>query len=285
VALTWRGANNPQISGYRIYRSASAAGGFTLFGTVSGSPGVYFDSSPLLQGYYYLTAVDANGNASAASATLSARLGGAGIAPQLSANTITARASESKVAFLQGNVPVKTIAWQIERGSSASGPFAVLPQGLVKAGSYFDTSVQNGATYYYRLTPVGVDGVLGSASVFGPLNPLDVAPARPEGLSLEVASGNALIEWNPPVEQDVAGYNIYRQAYGQSTGQKRNSALIPGTSFNDSVELSRVYTWRVTAVDNAGHESAPSEFLQASTWPFQSPNMPNALLFLPLILN
>jgi hypothetical protein len=108
---------------------------------------VYFDTSPLPRGYYYLTAIDANGNESAASATVSARLGGAGIAPQLSANTITARAGESKVAFSQ-------------------------------------------------------------------------------------------------VEQDVVGYNIYRQIFGETTGQKRTSALIPGTSFNDSVELNRVYTWK-----------------------------------------
>ena len=121
--------------------------------------------------------------------------------------------------------------------------------------------------------------------MFGPLNPLDGAPARPEGLSLEVAAGQALIEWNPPLEQDVVGYTVYRQAYGETSGQKRTSALIPGTSFYDSVELNQVYTWWVTAVDAAVHESAPSEFLQASTWVFQSPNLPNALLFLPLILN
>ena len=132
VALTWRGGNNPQIFGYRIYRSASAADGFTLLDNISGNPGVYFDSSPLAQGYYYLTAVDAKGNASAASATVSAQLGGTGIAPQLGANTITARAGEAKVAFSQSDVPVKTIAWQIERGSSALIPLPFFRRGWLR---------------------------------------------------------------------------------------------------------------------------------------------------------
>jgi fibronectin type 3 domain-containing protein len=75
-----------------------------------------------------------------------------------------------------------------------------------------------------------------------------------------MAISKATITWQPNIESDLAGYNVYRQV---ETGAfvKITALLIPkGTTvYVDSVlPTGTTYTYNVTAVDISGNESLHS---------------------------
>jgi trehalose utilization protein len=80
------------------------------------------------------------------------------------------------------------------------------------------------------------------------------APGKPTGLSLRVEGNTVILSWNANVEADLAGYNIY------SNGVKLNAAPQKGMVYREEGIASGVeYRYYVTAVDEAGNESDPSE--------------------------
>jgi len=91
-------------------------------------------------------------------------------------------------------------------------------------------------------------------------------PTAPIGLAvqkLEDAYG-ILLTWVPNIEEDVAGYNVYR-SIADGTGYERISEqLIPAahnTVFRDYAVLlgGKMYSYVVTAVDDSRNESTYSE--------------------------
>jgi fibronectin type 3 domain-containing protein len=65
------------------------------------------------------------------------------------------------------------------------------------------------------------------------------------------------------IEPDIAGYNIYRSSdpnLPRESWTKLNEELLTRTSFQDErVESGRRYYYYLTAIDQAGNVSAPSE--------------------------
>ena len=79
---------------------------------------------------------------------------------------------------------------------------------------------------------------------------VDAKPAAPTGLRISRASTTADLLWNPNIEADIAGYNIYRD------GLKLNSALIQDNEYRDTDLTDGVnYLYNITAVDATGQES------------------------------
>ena len=71
------------------------------------------------------------------------------------------------------------------------------------------------------------------------------------------------LSWEPDMEPRVAGYRVYRRdldGEAASAWQQLNSAFLPAAAYRDlSVVAGRRYAYRVTAVSDAGNESAPSD--------------------------
>ena len=71
------------------------------------------------------------------------------------------------------------------------------------------------------------------------------------------------LSWEPDPEPRVAGYRIYRRemnAVAAGAWRRLDQELLPVASYRDlAVETGRRYAYRVTAVDTAGNESAPSD--------------------------
>jgi fibronectin type 3 domain-containing protein len=140
-----------------------------------------------------------------------------------------------------------------------------------EATSYVDHSAEWEKTYAYRVAPVTkvkqsageaieVEGDDASVNV----DVKDVfAPATPTGLQA-VFSGVGQkpfvdLTWAPNLEQDLAGYNVYRHESG-TAAQKINGELVKTPSFrDDKVEAGRQYFYSVSAVDERGNESGRSE--------------------------
>ena len=137
------------------------------------------------------------------------------------------------------------------------------------AGGILDTSVRDGDTYRYvaqRVETVTLSGqTLEMRSALSP--PVDFTyrdvfpPQPPTGLLLIPGGGfgeppSIDLSWDADFESDLLGFNIYRGSGAEFV--KLNPAPDPVPSFRDlQVAPGQQYTYRVTAVDRRGNESAP----------------------------
>lgn len=135
---------------------------------------------------------------------------------------------------------------------------AILASGLLE-NNYTDPEVENGSTYSYSVTAVDTSGNESGPSVPVEATPIDeTPPAPPTGLSARAGNGAITLDWADNAEDDLAGYNIYRDGMLLAAG-------LDESSYNDTgLENGRAYTYTVTAVDTQDNESASSEELQAA---------------------
>jgi hypothetical protein len=144
-----------------------------------------------------------------------------------------------------------------------------------------DHTAQMGETYQYtaqRVRTASLGGhTLELRSAVSP--PVTVAmrdtfpPPAPSGLEAVPGGATAAdrsidLSWTPDTDADLAGYFVYRQEVdlqGQVTGTvtRLNITPVVGPAYRDQTALAgHRYAYRVTAVDTAGNESAPSADVQ-----------------------
>jgi hypothetical protein len=144
-----------------------------------------------------------------------------------------------------------------------------------------DHTAQMGETYRYtaqRVRTASLGGhTLELRSAVSP--PVTVAmrdtfpPPAPSGLEAVPGGATAAdrsidLSWTPDTDADLAGYFVYRQEVdlqGQVTGTvtRLNITPVVGPAYRDQTALAgHRYAYRVTAVDTAGNESAPSADVQ-----------------------
>ncbi len=168
---------------------------------------------------------------------------------------------------------------------STQGPLAPRPEPLertllVKPGpdldQALDSSIQFGETYEYRAQRVARVTVNGEMlELSGPLSSLVriaavnvFPPAVPRGLAAVATAGAegagpAIdLNWQPGTEADLAGYIVYRREAGQPENNwLRISPAQPVATpyYHDAnVQPGHTYLFRVSSVDQQGHESARS---------------------------
>ena len=138
------------------------------------------------------------------------------------------------------------------------------------AGGMLDTGVRDGDTYRYvahRVRTVTLNGQrlelhsVPSAAITFTFH--DVFPPKaPSGLVLVPGGGfgespSIDLSWDANLDNDIAGYNVYRSESGAFV--KINAETVAAPAFRDvHVEPGHTYSYRVTAVDQRRNESAPS---------------------------
>jgi hypothetical protein len=164
-----------------------------------------------------------------------------------------------------------TYRYQIERRPVGSPAYIVVgdvaPSGQ---GSYLDKTFAWETKYEYRvatLTEVQSQGL--SASVPGDgSKPVEVftqdiyPPAQPVGLQAVFSSIGQKpfvdLTWAPNVENDLAGYNVFRRVE-RGTTEKLNQQLVQVPSFRDeNVQPGKKYMYSIIAIDLRGNESPRS---------------------------
>jgi hypothetical protein len=94
------------------------------------------------------------------------------------------------------------------------------------------------------------------------------APGAPSELSVSTGEGIVDLSWAPVTAIDLEGFNIYRSTSSISDVSGRNplnGSLYLGTSYTDGeVNNGTTYHYVVTAVDESGNESAPSNEVTAT---------------------
>jgi hypothetical protein len=167
--------------------------------------------------------------------------------------------------------PGLTYRYQIERRPVGGPAYIVVGDVEPSAqGSYLDKSFEWEKKYEFRittLTQVRSHGM--SASVQGESSkPVEVftrdiyPPAQPVGLQAVFSSVGQKpfvdLTWAPNLENDLAGYNVFRRSEG-GTWEKLNQQLMQVPSFrDDKVRASGKYVYSVSAVDLRGNESPRS---------------------------
>jgi hypothetical protein len=142
-------------------------------------------------------------------------------------------------------------------------PLTLLAPAL--ENSYRDTLFEFGKTYVYVVRAVAIAGegpvesddsapvVVTPKDIFPPAMPLNVVAAvtSPPGGASAVD-----LSWSINLENDLAGYRVYRSDRQDARGQLLTPELLPAPAYRDiSVQAGQRYWYSVTAVDRAGNES------------------------------
>ncbi|MEW1698099.1 PA14 domain-containing protein [Streptomyces sp. NPDC091278] len=254
VTLKWAPNKEMDHAGYRLYRRAATT---TVWTRVS-SPttlitATSYVNSPPATGekfLYELRAVDRAGNESP---------GGADLTVTTVDRTAPAAPAGLTAADARGGV---TLGWRpvagatrytVHRraGTDPAAPVVQVATGLT-APSWTDTAVTEKTGYGYWVSAVDAAGNTSGRTAVSTVHG-DFAPGAPTGLTAEYAdpARAAFLEWSAPADRDVASYRVYRDGVLWNTVTAR-------TSTDRSARYGSTYRYTVTAVDAAGHESAPS---------------------------
>lgn len=253
TTLTWTASTDDEaMAGYLVFRDGVQ---------VATPTGTTFSDSGLTAGATYaytVKAVDAAGNASAASAPLPVTTVPPDSTPP-SVPTGLAATGTTRVAT--------TISWTASTDDEAMGSYQVFRDGMQvgtpTGTSFADSGLTAGTTYVYTVAAVDAAGNASAASAPLPVTTLapDVTPPSvPTGLVATGTTGTSTtISWSASTDDEaMAGYRVFRD--GVQVGTPTS------TSFPDSGLTGGVtYVYTVRAVDAAGNVSAPSAPLPVTT--------------------
>lgn len=173
-------------------------------------------------------------------------------------------------ANIDGSTPVNLLGYNVYRVSESENVDSQSPitDSLVSGTQYQDKNFKFGERYRYvvRAVSLGTEGghveSLNSNSIL--VSPKDTfPPSAPSAITVAAAPGRLSIFFPVNPEGDIAGYNIYRSTdpdLEKSKWNKLNATPLTKTTFqDDKVEAGRRYYYYLTAVDQAGNISPPSE--------------------------
>jgi len=143
----------------------------------------------------------------------------------------------------------------------------------LSSGSYTDyyttedtlytlSGLDEGITYYIGLSAVSINGY--ESAVIERTGIPGTVPLTPGGFADYPQGSHIELNWLPNLEADLAGYNLYRSDNPEDPGNQLNQALITTEFFNDSdAEPGQYYYYSLTAVDDTGNESEPTEMVRS----------------------
>jgi fibronectin type 3 domain-containing protein len=173
-------------------------------------------------------------------------------------------------ANIDGSTPVNVLGYNVYRVDSSQSEPGQTPinTALISGTQYQDKNVKFGENYRYVVRSVSL-GTEGAQVESLNSNALSVAPrdtfkpGPPADISVVAAPGRISLFFPANPEPDVVGYNVFRSTDAnlpKDRWTKLNSALRTRTGYeDDKVESGKRYYYYLTAVDQAGNESGPSE--------------------------
>lgn len=171
-------------------------------------------------------------------------------------------------ANIDGSTPVNLLGYNLYRIQPGAVVSAPVNGSLINETGFADKNFSFGEqyTYFVRAVSLGTNGQqvesLDSNTIT--VTPRDVyPPTPPTAITVAAAPGRLSLFFPANPELDVAGYNVYRStdaSLPKDRWTKLNGELLTRTTFlDDKVESGRKYYYYLTALDNSGNTSAPSE--------------------------
>lgn len=170
---------------------------------------------------------------------------------------------ESSFETKGSEVGAVTEGYNIYRKESSS-TWKRLNSGLWREKEFEDKEIIFGKTYYYLVRAIRlVDSVERESEASDQLEVeiKDIfAPPSPVGVMAITGEDKIIITWEPSVAPDIAGYLIRRRTEEETSYELLTPEPIMATSYEDhKVEKGKSYYYAITACDQAGNESRPSE--------------------------
>ncbi|MDR3711036.1 MAG: fibronectin type III domain-containing protein [Capsulimonadaceae bacterium] len=267
VSLTWTASTG--ASSYNIFRGTSLGGEAQITTSPVTVTTTSYTDLAVSTGtvyYYYVTAVGASGQSSGSNEQSATT---APAAPTLAAPA----AGNGQVVLSWSEATGQTVtSFNIYRGLSAGGE-STTPIASTSGTSttYTDTSVTNGATYYYYMTAVNSGGESPDSTEQGPENPVSAisAPTLALGTPAIPLGGAASISlsWTAGGTGTAATYNVYQSLTGiAGSWSVVASVLSSATSYTvTGLSADTLYHYYVTAVTSGGSESSASNTVSDTT--------------------
>lgn len=263
VNLSWAASSDGMgVNGYKVYRDGAQIG--TTIGTS------YSDTNctAATTYSYQVAAYDASGNESAKSTAVSVTTTSDTQAPSVPAGLTATAVSGTQVnlSWAASTDNVGVTGYKIYREGTQIGTNAT--------ATYADTTCTPVTTYSYAVSAydaAGNNSAQSSATTV--TTPDTIPPSVPTGLSATAVSGTRVdISWVASSDNvGVTGYKIFRgstQIGTSATTAYSDTTCTPGTA----------YSYKVSAYDAAGNNSAQSSAANVTTPDTIAPSAPTALV-------
>jgi hypothetical protein len=177
---------------------------------------------------------------------------------------------EAAAANIDGTTPPSLLGYNVYRSGSEKEPGKLLNKTPVKDAGFKDEFFSFGKEYFYFVRSVSVGTgaipVESTESNVLKLKPVDkFPPSPPSAITLAVGQNMISLFFAINPEKDVAGYRIYRSldpALPKKDWTLLTPELLKTNTFQDmKVETGKTYYYFLTAADNAGNVSEPSEIV------------------------
>ncbi len=151
--------------------------------------------------------------------------------------------------------PEKDITvYQIFRGTGSEDGFSRIARVEGKT-KYEDKELKDGHTYKYKIRAEDKDELLSdfSEAISVETKP---KPKKPEGLAGDIVQGKVELTWQRGSESDISYYSVYEKRF---YGLDRINTVKANSFAEAGLAKGKSKTYVVTAVDNDGLESEPSQ--------------------------
>jgi fibronectin type 3 domain-containing protein len=174
-------------------------------------------------------------------------------------------------ASLTWNASTGATSYNVKRATTSGGPYTAIAAGMTST-SYADSSLTNGATYYYVVSAVNSGGESANSAQASatPQAPVTI-PAAPAGMTAVAGNAQASLAWN--ASTGATSYNVKRATTSGGLYTAIATGLTSTSYVNSSLTNGTTYYYVVSAVNSAG-ESANST--QASATPQAPVTIPAA---------
>lgn len=276
ITLNWTKNTEGNVVGYRVYRSNSSSGPFSVIASLVAGNSYLDTTAPIGQtSHYRVTAVDVHGQESAHGATNAARSGDT--SPPAAPSGLVATGTSGGITLDWFNNTEPDLAgYNVYRSASSAGTFTRLNATLLASSDYFDANAPSNATSFYRVTAVDTSGnesTFASVSAFRPA--AGDIPAAPSGLNAVADNPTQVtIAWTDNSNNET-GFRIERRM-GAGGYVVLASVGTNVTQFVDNtVSGGTTYTYRVRATSTSGDSGYSNEV--AVTTPQGTPAAPTNL--------
>lgn len=191
-------------------------------------------------------------------------------APSLSAVRVTQ--DELQISWkvpttnIDGSQPANIIGFNLYRAKADETPAKLLNTTAITGNEFKDKKFEFGSNYKYFVRTVSLgtnaEPIESQESNIVEVVPKDTfAPNSPEGITLAASPNTISIFFASNLENDIAGYKIYRST-DKVSWQLLTDKLLETNTFQDTkVESGKKYYYYLIAVDKFGNESEKSEIV------------------------
>jgi len=290
INLMWQDKASNE-DGFKVERASSLGGPWNEIGTIGLNAQSYTDMG--LEGcatYYYRVCAYNNAGYSDHSNTASTTTPLAEGAPATPSSLTASVLSSSQINVSWQDNATNETGFKIEQWTSATGSWIQITTVGANVNFYSNTDLSESTRYYYR---VRAYNAAGNSSYSNTVNAITqaaaddaTAPSVPTGLMATAVSCSQInLSWSASSDtggSGLMGYKLYRN------GSFIKLVPAPSTSSADTgLAASTIYSYAVSAIDNAGNESATSSTVSKNTPSCDStaPSVPTGLVAAALSAN